>query len=181
MQLTESGLNRRLRAAARILVKGTYPVYPDNGFDTQSGYVIFQEFLAGNAFDTRVTVIGNRAFAFRRFNRDNDFRASGSGKIDFDPDKIDEGFVRCAFATAASLGTQSCAIDGLYRHDVHCVGEVSYTYISEAVFRCPGHWVLEGAAETGTLRWIDRPMWPEEAQVHDFVRQLEQKFTRLSA
>ena len=181
MQVAESGLQRRVRAAARILVKGTYPVYADNGIEAQSGYVLFQEFLPGNAFDTRVTIIGNRAFAFRRFNRDNDFRASGSGKIDFDPLQIDEGFVRCAFKTATALATQSCAIDGLYRNGRPSVGEISYTYISQAVFRCPGHWILEGDSATGALKWIDTQMWPEEAQVQDFLRHLDEKFTRLSA
>ena len=35
----------------------------------------FQEFLPGNAFDTRITAIGNRAFGFLRENRPRDFRA----------------------------------------------------------------------------------------------------------
>lgn len=47
-------------------------------------YILFQEYLPDNEFDTRVTVIGNRAFAFRRFNRKKDFKASGSGEIDYD-------------------------------------------------------------------------------------------------
>ena len=55
-------------------------------------YVLFQEFLPDNLFDTRVTVIGDRAFAFRRHNRPNDFRASGSGHIDYDQSAID---LRC--------------------------------------------------------------------------------------
>ena len=38
-QTTESGLKRRVRVAARILVKGTYPVFVDNGMEPQSGYV----------------------------------------------------------------------------------------------------------------------------------------------
>ncbi|MFC1816270.1 hypothetical protein ACFL0M_10085, partial [Thermodesulfobacteriota bacterium] len=52
-------------------------------------YVLFQKYLPNNLFDTRVSIIGERAFAFRRFNRENDFRASGSGKIDYDISKID--------------------------------------------------------------------------------------------
>ena len=173
MQIAESGWRRKVRAAARIMVKGTYPVFADNGVEAQSGYVLFQEFLPGNAFDTRITVIGRRAFGFRRFNRDNDFRASGSGRIDFDPLKVDEGFVRCAFRTAGTLGTQSCAIDGLYRNGLPCVGEISYTYLSAAVFKCPGHWTLEGEPDSGVLKWVDQQMWPEEAQVQDFLERLE--------
>jgi glutathione synthase/RimK-type ligase-like ATP-grasp enzyme len=177
-QLAESGLRRRVRAAARVLVKGTYPVFIDNGMESQSGYVLFQEFLPDNAYDTRVTVIGRRAFAFRRFNRDGDFRASGSGKIDWNPDAVDESFIRCGFKVAASLGLQSCAIDGLYRCGQASVGEISYTYVSEAVANCPGHWELEGTPDTGALRWIATAMWPEEAQVQDFIARLEDKFKR---
>ncbi len=114
-QTTESGLQRRARAAARILLRGTYPVFVDNGMEPQSGYVLFQEFLPDNRYDTRVTLIGRRAFAFRRFNRDHDFRASGSGKIDWNPLEIDEGFIRCGFKITSRLDLQSCAIDGLYR------------------------------------------------------------------
>jgi hypothetical protein len=179
-QISESGLARRVRAAARILIKGTYPVFPDNGMEPQSGYALFQEFLSGNDYDTRVTVIGKRAFAFRRFNRDADFRASGSGKIDWNPQAIDEAFLRIAFNVVSRLSLQSCAIDGLYRDGRPSVGEISYTYVSEAVFNCPGHWELDGSPETGTLRWVAGQMWPEEAQVQDFIRRIEEKF-KLSA
>jgi hypothetical protein len=178
MQLKESGLERRVRAAARILMKGTYPVFADNGMEPQSGYVLFQEFLPDNAYDTRVTIIGKRAFGYRRFNRDGDFRASGSGKIDWNPREIDEGFVRYGFKLASMLSLQSCAIDGLYRQKRHSIGEISYTFISHYLFKCPGHWELDGSPETGRLRWVETPMWPEDAQVQDFVRRLEEQFKR---
>lgn len=142
----------------------------DNGFEPQAGYVYFQEFLEGNDFDNRVTVIGNRAFAFRRFNREGDFRASGSGMIDYDADAIREEMIRLAFKAAWRLGMQSCAIDGFYRDRTPVIGEVSYTYVSSAVHECPGHWVLDGTPETGELRWTSGQMWPEEAQVSDFLQ-----------
>ena len=50
----------------------------------ERGYVYFQEFIPNNNFDTRVTVIGDRAFAFTRNVRPGDFRASGSGDIVYD-------------------------------------------------------------------------------------------------
>lgn len=135
----------------------------------QHGYVYFQEFLAGNGFDTRVTIIGNRAFAFRRFNRPDDFRASGSGKIDWDPSSIDPRFVRLAFDVARKLGTQSVAIDGLYSDGTPVVGEISYTYASWAVRDCPGHWTLTGDPSAGQLSWVDGRMHPEDAIFEDFV------------
>ena len=137
--------------------------------ETHHGYVYFQEFLPNNNYDTRVTVIGNRAFAFRRFNRPNDFRASGSGLIDYDVNYIDEKFIRLAFETANKLSTQSCAIDGVWRGNTATTVEVSYTYISKAVLDCPGHWVLNGHFNTGDLKYVDGHMMPEEAQIIDYL------------
>ena len=128
--------------------------------------------MPDNAFDTRVTVVGRPAYAFRRFNRPEDFRASGSGRIDWNQQGQDEGFVRLAFQTAQALRRQSCAIDGLYRRGERVVSEISYTYASWAVDQCPGHWELEGDPGSGRLEWVAGQMWPEEAQIDVFLRQL---------
>ena len=142
---------------------------PEKPRGLQHGYFYVQEFLPDNAFDTRVTVIGDRAFAFRRFNRPGDFRASGSGRIDWDPAPIDLDTVRLAFRVARHLGTQSVAIDGLRRGEERVVGEISYTYASWAVRDCPGHWVLSGAPDAGTLNWVDGKLRPEDAIFDDFA------------
>lgn len=163
-------LRQRLRVAAKSLLIGQPPCYP---WPLHRDYVLFQEFLPGNEYDTRVTVIGDRAFAFRRFNRVNDFRASGSGLLDYNTTAIALDFVRLAFQVAHRLQTQSCAIDGLWNEKQPVVGEISYTYVSWAVQACPGHWKLEGEPDTGALRWISGPRWPEEAQIEDFVAQLK--------
>lgn len=156
-------LKSRLKEAVRILARGEGGAPP---WELHKNYVLFQEFLPGNAFDTRVTVIGSRAFGFRRFNREGDFRASGSGKIDHDPQQVSAEFVRLAFDTARKLKAQSCAIDGLRRGTDPVVGEVSYTYASWAVHDCPGHWDAD-------LNWHEGQMRPEEAQIQDFLRRLE--------
>lgn len=165
---------RRLRTAAAALVRGRLkPERPP--WPLHRGHVMFQEFLDGNTHDTRVAVVGHRAFGFRRWNREGDFRASGSGRIDHDPASVDPAFIRLAFAAARRLRMQSCAIDGLWRGSQPVIGEVSYTYVSAAVHACPGHWELHGEPESGELRWISGPMWPEEAQVQDFLGRLRQR------
>jgi glutathione synthase/RimK-type ligase-like ATP-grasp enzyme len=136
---------------------------------TQSGYFYAQEYLPGNAFDTRVTVIGNRAFAFRRFNREGDFRASGSGRISWEPSEIDLATLQLAFEVADKLQTQSVAIDGMRRGDTRLVGEISYTYAAWAIERCPGHWARDSL---GRLRWVEGPLRAEDAIFEDFVRGL---------
>jgi hypothetical protein len=135
----------------------------------QQGYFCVQEFLPGNEFDTRVTIIGNRAFAFRRFNRANDFRASGSGKINWDPAHIDLETVRLAFHVAQKLGTQSLAVDALRGAEKRLIVEISYTYASWAVRDCPGHWVLDGDPQRGELKWVAGRLSPEDAILEDFL------------
>ncbi len=162
----------RIRAAAEMLKSGGRSFLGNDGLEPQSGYVLFQEFLPDNPFDTRVTVIGNRAFAFRRFNRAGDFRASGSGKIDWDPNATDQRFVKLAFEAARRLKIQSGAIDGLYRNGECVIGEISYTYALWAVYRCPGHWRLDRDAKPERLTWVPGQMRPEDAQVADFLQRL---------
>ncbi len=167
-------LIRRAGAAARILAGATTPL-PTLRSELQRGYFYAQEFLAGNDFDTRVTVIGNRAFAYRRMNRPNDFRASGSGRPDWDASKIDLQLVRLAFRTARRLDTQSVAIDGMLRGDERVLGEVSYTYVSWMVRDCPGHWTLHGDPDTGELEWIEGHMEPDAAIFEDFTAMVRRR------
>jgi glutathione synthase/RimK-type ligase-like ATP-grasp enzyme len=124
-------------------------------------YVLFQKFLPGNAWDTRVTVIGDRAFAFRRMVRDNDFRASGSGRIDYDTTKIDMRCVQIAFEISQRMRFQSMAYDFLRNEEGQpefC--EVSYTYVSRAVHNCPGYW-------DQVLNWHEGQCWPEHLHLID--------------
>jgi hypothetical protein len=141
--------------------------------ELHNNYFYAQEFLAANAFDTRITVIGNRAWGFRRFNRPGDFRASGSGRIDTDPAAVDERFIRLALRVAKQLGTQSLAVDGLMRGDQPVISEVSYGFVSWVVHACPGHWELRGDdAQRGELAWVPGPMWPEEAILRDLLERI---------
>ncbi|MBT0654210.1 glycosyltransferase [Geomobilimonas luticola] len=153
---------------------------PDPGpyfYEYHKGYVLFQKFLPDNAFDTRANIIGNRCFVFRRHNRPNDFRASGSGLLDFDQSAIDQRFIRLAFETARKLGTQSVAIDGMYDGDRVVVGEVSYTYVAWPLHACGGYWRLDGTPESGELTFVEEPMWPGTAQAIDFLQLLDERWS----
>jgi len=167
---------RRGREAARVL-RGKSPRPLDRRSELQRGYFYVQEFLEGNDFDTRVTVVGDRAFGYRRMNRPNDFRASGSGRPDWDCSQIDPQFVRLAFRVARQLQTQSVAIDGMRRGEAHVLGEISYTYVSWMVRECPGHWVLRGDPDAGELEWVEGHLRPDDAIFQDFVAQLDARAT----
>ena len=126
-----------------------------------NGYAYFQEFLPDNTFDVRITVLGERAFAFRRLNREGDFRASGSGSIDFDKDKIDPRCIRMAFDLAHRLKLRSCGFDFLMKNGEPVLGEISYTF-QGATAQCPGYFAPDGT-------WVEKQMEPQDAQVEDFI------------
>lgn len=133
------------------------------GLPRQKGYAYFQEFLPGNAFDTRITVVGDRAFAFLRRNRPGDFRASGSGQIVYDPVQVDKRCVEIAFQVADRLGTQSLAFDFLFdANQEPKIGEISYCYVASAVQACGGHWDRR-------LTWHEGQVWPQDAILEDVL------------
>jgi glutathione synthase/RimK-type ligase-like ATP-grasp enzyme len=124
-------------------------------------YVLFQEFLPGNDHDTRVTVIGDRAFAFRRMNRSDDFRSSGSGLIDYAVDQIDMDCVKQAMRISQEMGFQSMAYDFLRdRHGATKFCEISYAFVDTAIFDCPGYW-------DSNLSWHSGHFWPQYFQLMD--------------
>lgn len=164
-------LLRRIRAATEI-VKGQNPWGPTAEADLQYGYFFAQEFLPDNPFDVRVTITGNRAFVFRRFNRPGDFRASGSGRIDWDPAQVGEDAVRLGYRVARQSGSQTITVDILRRKTEPVIVELGLAYASWCVRDCPGHWILHGEPESGALEWVEGSMEPADAIFTDFVAQV---------
>jgi len=118
-------------------------------------YAYFQKFLPGNDFDTRILTVGNRAFVYRRMNRKNDFRSSGSGMIDYDTKKIDLNHVKKAFEISSKMQFQSMAYDFLYNEKGEpetC--EISYTTIDYLMYACSGYW-------DDKLNWHEGHFWPQ--------------------
>ena len=133
----------------------------------ERGYVYFQDFIVGNKWDTRITVIGNRAFGFRRMVRTNDFRASGSGEIDYDVPKINTRCVEIAFDVVRKLQPQSMAFDFVEDENSNpLIVEVSYCYVASAVTSCNGHW-------DRNLNWHEGTMWPQDAIIEDLLAQMK--------
>jgi glutathione synthase/RimK-type ligase-like ATP-grasp enzyme len=132
----------------------------------ERGYLYLQDFVPDNSFDTRITVIGNRAFGFRRMVRPGDFRASGSGDISYDPGGVAREAVAIAFDITRKLGARSLAFDfALDPVRGYVVLEMSYTYVSAAVARCSGYW-------DDAFLWHEGSVWPEDAILDDVLRTL---------
>jgi glutathione synthase/RimK-type ligase-like ATP-grasp enzyme len=160
---------RHLRAAVEI-IRGGNPYASNHESELQYGYFYAQEFLPDNGFEISVIVIGNRAFACRRFTAPGDFRTRGSsGHIDWATDSIGEDAIRLAFGVARKLGAQTVAVDILHRDAEPVVVELTVNYASWVVRACPGYWVLDGDPESGSLVWMDGTVRAADAIFEDFL------------
>jgi hypothetical protein len=137
---------------------------PYSEWQIQKDAILFQKFLPNNMFDTRVTIIGSRAFAFRRFVRSNDFRASGSGNLDLDPKEVDNRCISIAFNLSMKLNFETMAYDFIYdENKVPQICEISYCFVDRVLRSCPGYW-------DANLTWHEEQNWPQFYQLVDFLK-----------
>ncbi|MGG5599553.1 ATP-grasp domain-containing protein [Myroides sp. C8-3] len=105
----------------------------------EKGYVYFQDFIPNNKFDIRIVVIGDKAIGERRFVRENDFRASGSGNFSYEG--VDTEVVKIAFSVARALKVQSIAYDFVLGvNGEPLIVEISYGFGREGISKAPGYW-----------------------------------------
>lgn len=133
---------------------------------------MFQQFMPDNTTDTRIAVIGSRAFGFVRNVRRNDFRASGSGSIVYDRARIDPECVQIAFRVSDALKAQCIALD--FVKDTQgrpCVVDISYGFVPEAVHATGGYWDRDG-------RWCEGAFWPEHLILDDLLRNIARRKAR---
>ncbi len=124
--------------------------------------VYWQEFLPDNPADLRITVIGDStAFAFWRHNRPGDFRASGSGLIDYDR-PVPPECIRYCVSISRQFGFDSMAYDLLFKDQGFVINEMSYGYIDKTVFDAPGFYTMK---EGASLEFTRGHVWPQEVWV----------------
>jgi glutathione synthase/RimK-type ligase-like ATP-grasp enzyme len=148
-----------LKAVLHIVVP--YQIEKSKG--REKGYAYFQEFITGCNSDIRIQVVDDKCYAMRRFVRKNDFRASGSGMIDFDGSKIPQTLIKKSFDLTKSLGVQSLAIDWLETNNDYVIAEISYAW-----------GIAEGELDCGY--WNDKLVWiPEKVDLGEWFVQLMMK------
>jgi len=146
----------------RGLIRAAFPHVKNSRGPVQKDYVYFQDFIPDNTFDIRVIVVGNRAFAIKRLVRHGDFRASGSGRILYDPAEISTECVATAFGVTEKLGSQCCAYDFVHHADNWLIVEISYAFTAAAYKKCPGYW-------DSKLEWHSTPVMPERFILDDLL------------
>lgn len=113
----------------------------------EKGYVLFQDFIPNNTFDIRIITIGDKAFGLKRLVRNGDFRASGSGFIEYEKEKIDERCVAIAFEVSEKLKAQCVAYDFVFdSRNNPLIVEINYGFAHKSYFDCEGYW-------DSTLKW----------------------------
>lgn len=163
----KSVVKRSLRSIPYIF-RNEYPPLPEY-YLIQKNYAYFQEFCSDNPYDIRITVIGDRAFGFTRENRIGDFRASGSGKVDYDLKKIPLEAVELSFKASRLIKAQSMAYDIMYDNQKNLViNEATYCFVHNAVFQAPGHW-------DSNLIWHEGNVHPNDAQAEDFIHCIQKR------
>lgn len=141
----------------------------------QRGYILFQEFLPDNSYDIRVTTIGDSAFVFKRWNRKDDFRASGSGIIDYESNDIDFSIIDLALKISAEMGFQMMAYDFLVdQSGAYKVSEISYAFVDRAIADCPGY--FKGSSEN----WVEGRVWPQFELLKTFLNMSDLRCPDLS-
>jgi glutathione synthase/RimK-type ligase-like ATP-grasp enzyme len=157
-----SGLKMVLTGIVRIFIPNVVERFSHN----EKGYIYFQDFIPDNNFDTRLVIVGNRCFGVRRFCRKGDFRASGSGICDANPDLINPDSIKIAFDVAKKIGSQSIAFDFVLDHQKPKIIEISYCFPLGAPDDCAGYW-------DENLIWHDEKVNAEEFMIEDFIKDLE--------
>lgn len=155
--------NTFLRALARAIVgqRNTSNTNKDKG------YIYFQEFIPNNDSDTRIIVVGDRAFGIKRMTRDGDFRASGSGNIVYDKNELDINCVSIAFEVARKLKAQNIAFDFVFdQNNNPLIVEISYGHAVALYDKCPGYW-------DSCLNWHERTFVPQEWIIQDLITSLK--------
>ena len=138
-------------------------------FHSEKGYVYFQDFVEGNDSDTRVVVIGNRAFAIKRLVRAGDFRASGSGHLLYAKSGIDEKCVKLAFGISQKLRAQCLAYDFIFDTAGNpLLVEISYGFAPEPYDNCPGYW-------DSSLVWHEGHFIAQNFMIDDLIDEIERK------
>jgi len=101
---------------------------------------LLQEFCDGNDGDIRINVIGNYVTGYKRFNRDNDFRASGSHKNCYLGPCLDELPLEC-MSIASKISEDNnfnCMCYDFVKNsrEEWVVLELSYTFVPSFVNAC---------------------------------------------
>lgn len=153
------------------VIKGFIRIFYTTEFNrikgNEKGYIYLQKFIPNNDSDTRVIVIGNRAFAVKRMVRGNDFRASGSGVKKYVKEEIDIRTIKIAFKIAKKLNLECVGFDFIFdKNNIPLLVELGYAFAIKFYDPCPGYW-------DDKLEWHEGYFIPQAWMVEDIISKLK--------
>lgn len=135
----------------------------------EKNYVYAQDFIPDNDFDYRILVINqDKVYGMKRFNRKDDFKASGSGNFEhLNPNNVHLEMLRIALKTAKYLKMNSVAYDFvLDANNKPLIIEITYAYGMKSS-KSKGFWNKNLVWKEETIRTMD---WIME----DLIERIEQ-------
>lgn len=132
------------------------------------GYIYFPKFIPGNHYDIRVIIINNKSFAIKRMVKENDFRASGSGNIQYSKENFDEQLVQLSLNLSDKLKNQCIAFYYIFENEKPLITEISYGFVKEGYDKCSGYWDKD-------LKWHEGSFNPYGWIVETVIKSLDQK------
>jgi len=162
LQNDQGNLRDVLKGIGRLAITPEFSKLQTN----ERGYVYFQDFIPDNDSDIRVVVIGkNFAVAERRLVRKGDFRASGSGKFDYE--NIHKNIIQLAFEVANNLNLQSVAFDFILNKEKKpLIIEISYGFGVKGIALAPGYW-------DSNLNWHQESFNTQYWMIQDLIDSLD--------
>jgi glutathione synthase/RimK-type ligase-like ATP-grasp enzyme len=137
--------------------------------DYRDNVSYWQAFIPKNERDLRITAIGTKyAFGFWRENRPNDFRASGSGLINY-RQPIPKDLLIFCLETNRRLDFDSMAYDIIFDDGKFLLTEISYTYMDGAIHNADGYYEYLGNSE---LVFREGHTWPQHLWIKWFAHRL---------
>lgn len=134
------------------------------------GYIYFQEYIPNDGFDYRLEIVGDKCIAVLRYNRKNDFRASGGHDNHFDKDLFPKDLFEYGFYIHKTLGLQSSALDIVQHKETgeYFLIEISYCYGVDTDEYDHGYWTADGILHEEPFNGQD---WMIEQVIKDIEKQ----------
>jgi len=146
-------------------IKGNHPL--------KVGKIILQEYIDGIENDWKILVFGNRIFYLKRYFRDNDFRASGSGNFDSNvhPDKE---ILEFAMKVRKLLKTPWVSLDIIKREsDIYLIEYQCVHFGLYTVMKSTEHYVYrDGINEVVKAKVDEDVLFAEE--LHKYILNFEE-------
>lgn len=163
-KLGKTDLYDVIKGFARLIVKTNFEKIAGK----DKGYIYFQDFIPNNHYDIRVIVIDEKAFAIKRLVRKGDFRASGSGEIEYERELISKNTLEISFQIAELLKSTCLAVDFIYENENPLITEISYGFLSNVYDKCEGYWDKH-------LNWYEREFNPHGWMVDAMIKKIKLK------